>query len=133
MKVLTAYEFLGRAFSHPEALIDYCLASIDEGNACNIVDVTYVLHQCHQVTDYRRDDLCDFAERQDRVISRHRREDGAYSFFPKHAGTHYYGARMSRGLVESDIHGTHLLLWAQRLLAGLLHPGEDVSLKLPVT
>jgi hypothetical protein len=74
-----------------------------------------------------------FALRALQLIKRHRKEDGAFSFFPERANTTYYGVPVSRGLAESDVQGTHLLVWAITLCAGILGFGSELRWRLPAT
>lgn len=133
MKVLLLYDLIERPFRWPERLIDFCLTTANEEDACHSVDIIYVLHECHRWTSHRQGDVRRFAERKLDVINRHRRPDGAFSFFPDRTGTVYYGVRVAKGLPESDIHGTHLLVWATTLIADLLGFREELGWRLPVT
>ena len=134
MKVLLIYDLIGMPFRWPERLIDFCLAAATEDDACHNVDIIYVLHQCNYWTPHRRADIQAFAERRLKAIRNHVKPDGAFSFFPDRAGTHYYaGLRVSKGLPESDIHGTHLLVWASTLIADLLGFRDELGWKLPIT
>lgn len=133
MKVLTIYNLIGKPFRWPEHLIDFCLEAATEDDACHNVDIIYVLYQCNRWTSYRRDDIRRFAERKFCAIQKHVRSDGAFSFFPNRTGTHYYGVHVSKGLPESDIHGTHLLVWAATLIADLLGFRDQLGWKLPIT
>ena len=133
MKVLTAYELLERPFRWPGKLIDLCLDSFDARDACHSVDALYVLHACAKWTAHRRGEVKRFAGAMLQAIKAHHRQDGALSFFPDHANTHYYGVPVSHGLAESDVQGTHLLVWAVTLCADLLGFRSELGWNLPVT
>ncbi len=133
MKILTAYNLIGKPPQYVEHLIDFCLDADNDGDACRNVNILYVLYQCSRWTSYRINDTKAFAERKLAVIKNHRKNDGAFSFFPDRAGDNYYGARVSRGYPESDIHGTHLLVWALTLIGELLGFNKELGWKLPIT
>lgn len=133
MKVLTGYAFLGKPFRYSERLIDTCLAVTNDEHGCNNADVVYVLHQCARHTSYRQGDIRDYCARRLKIIKRFRREDGAFSFFEKGAQTHYYGVPVSRGLLESDVHGTTLFAWTLVMIGDLLGYDQELGWRLPVT
>ena len=133
MKILIAYNVVGKSPGYAERLTDLCLEADSSGNACNNVDILYVLYQCSKQTPYRIDDIKTFAGRKLAVINNHRKKDSAFSFFPDRAGEYYYGVRVSRGYPESDIHGTHLLVWALTMIGELLGFNKELGWKLPIT
>ncbi|MGQ9574278.1 MAG: hypothetical protein ACUVUC_03095 [Thermoguttaceae bacterium] len=133
MKVLTGYAFLNRPFRLAERLIDTCLASPSGHDGCDQADAVYVLHQCAGVTNYRRAEIEGSLVGRLRAIRRLQRADGAFSFFPDRAQTHYYGVAVSRGLPESDVHGTTLLVWTLVMIGDLLGFRAQYGWRLPVT
>jgi hypothetical protein len=133
MKVLTGYAFLNKPFRYPERLIDTCLAVANDDDGCNNADVIYVLHQCSHHTTHRREEILDYCIRRLKTVERFRREDGAFSFYGDRAQTNYYGASVSRGLRESDVHGTTLFVWTLVMIGDLLGFNQEMGWKLPVT
>jgi hypothetical protein len=132
MKVLTIYRLFGQPFRWPEQLIDLCLTVSENVDACHSVDVLFVLHECAVYTTHRRDEIRLFAEKMLTRIQHHHKSDGAFSFFPDYANTSYYGVPISQGLAESDVHGTHLLVWAITLCASLLDFQTELGWRFPV-
>ncbi len=133
MKVLTAYALLDKAFARPEKLIDFCLAVSNDQDACHNVDILYALYQCSRWTEHRRHEIQDFAARRVGIIRAHFKPDGAFSFFPEHTGTHYYGVRISDARAESDVHGTHLLIWGLTMAGELLGFNQNLGWRMPIT
>jgi len=133
MKILLAYDLVGRPPEYPERLIDLCLRAITDDDACHSVDIIYVLYFCNKWTSHRIDDIKSFAEEKLELIKKHFKSDGAFSFYPDRAGDTYYGVRMSRANPESDIHGTHLLVWALTMIGELLGFNKELGWKIPVT
>jgi hypothetical protein len=133
MKVLTGYAVLDKPFRYPERLIDTCLAAANDEHGCDNADVVYVLHRCAHYTTHRRGEIRDYCMRRLETIERFRRADGAFSFFEGRAQTSYYGAPVSRGLAESDVHGTTLFVWTLTLIGDLLGYNQELGWRLPVT
>ena len=130
MKVLTGLTVAGAgAAPMPERLVDLCLASGHEGDACDQLNAAYVLrHAAAAAPAYRAAETAAWAAaRLDGLRRYYHPRHGGFSFHPGRANTHYYGARLSRGLAEPDVHGTSLLLWGVSLLAPLA--GADCGLR----
>jgi hypothetical protein len=133
MKILTIYRLLGDSFRWPERLIDLCLSERNDRDACNSVDVLFVLYESSQWTSYRGNEIMMFAEHMLDRIRRHFKLDGAFSFYPDRTNTTYYGVPVSKGFAESDVHGTHLLVWAITLCASLLGFQSELGWRFPIT
>ncbi|MBF0262028.1 MAG: hypothetical protein HQL97_09375 [Magnetococcales bacterium] len=120
MKVLNALEWLEEPIHYPERLIDTCLLQGPPSAGCHVVDWIYVLHRAALQTDHRRPEIQrHLVEVVDR-IRLHQASDGGFSYLPGKAQSGYYGATISRGLNEGDIHGTCLLTWALAMSIDLL-------------
>jgi len=132
MKVLTAYAVLNRPIEQPEPLIDFCLASASAQDGCHNADILFVLHYCHQYTDYRRHDIEKFCWKRLEIIEQFRKSDGGFSFYHDKSQTAIYGVSISKGLPESDIHGTTLFLWSLKMIANILGYAGKVPWNMPV-
>lgn len=133
MKVLTGLSASGRlSFSYPERIIDTSLKIAEGTDACNDFNVVYVLYCCNKATDYRVDDIKNFCLKR---LSQYRRyyyeEKRGFSFHKDRANDVYYGARITKGLNEPDIHGTVMFLWGITLISKILK--LDIGLKEPIT
>ncbi|GIK40760.1 MAG: hypothetical protein BroJett011_45930 [Chloroflexota bacterium] len=133
MKVISGYSFCGLPFGRVNHLIDYCLASINDEHGCDNADIVFVLHQCHQLTHYREEEIQHFARNRLEEIKHFRAPDGGFSFAVGQAQTHYYSVPMSRGLPEGDIHGTTLFVWTLVMLADILGWRTKLGWQLPIT
>ena len=51
------------------------------------------------------------------MIAAHHNTDGGFSYNVGRAQKWYYGVPISKGLKESDIHGTVLLVWALAMIS----------------
>jgi hypothetical protein len=130
MKVVTGLRAWGGAeLPRPERLVDLALDARGGEDACSWLNAVYLLrHAAAAAPGHRRDEARAFAAQALSRLEAHRHaRPGGFSFYPGRANTHYYGARVSRGLPEPDLHGTMLLTWGLSLLQPLL--GEDWGLK----
>jgi hypothetical protein len=121
-----ALDWLEMPVQYPERLVATVLAHPPEPSGCHLVDAIYVLHQAlnsrgESRADERVRSYC--AQVQD-LVRAHANDDGGFSFYVRKAQTNYYGAPVSRGLEESDVQGTCLLVWALAMIGRLVEPGE---------
>lgn len=133
MKVITGYSLRGRTLKLPERLIDICLNSNRLETGCDMADAIYVLHECSKQTEYRRKDIREYCLKCIKEIRNFQLKDGAFSYFPNRAQKYYYGVQVSKGLCESDLHGTTLFVWSLVMIANLLGFIDDMGWRLPVT
>jgi hypothetical protein len=135
MKILIAYESVERNdFNNPEGLIDLCLSTINDGHACNNLNIICVLYYCSQRTDYRIEEIKNFCIKRLEIYKKHYwPEHGGFSFFERKANNIYYGAEISKGLEEPDVHGTSLFLWGIILILRILGFENNVKLNIPFT
>ena len=133
MKILTGYAFLKRPFLLSERLIDTCLAIPNAEHGCNNADVIYVLRECTRQTDYRCTEIQAWCRERVEVIRRFRQHDGGFSYAENTAQTNYYGAPVSRGLCESDVHGTALFAWSLVMIGDIMGWNGELGWTTPVT
>lgn len=120
MKVLMALEWLEVEPHYAERLIQTCLAYPPSPDGCHLVDAVYVLHQ--SLTGEAPGTVRAYLAHVVEMIRRHAHGDGGFSFYAGKAQDNYYGVPISRGLDESDIHGTCLLTWALAMIWKILAP-----------
>lgn len=135
MKIMTAYETAEKDdFANPEGLIDLCLSTINDGHACNNFNIVCILYHCSKKTKYKRTEIESyFLERLKLYKEHYWLEHGGFSFFKRRANDIYYGAKVSKGLAEPDIHGTVLFLWGIVLISKILNLNNDLNFKVPIT
>ena len=135
MKMMTAFAATGRwVFTMPELLIDLCLETIHNKQACDHFNIICVLYRCHKITKYREKEIIDFAFQKLGEFQRYYwKSHNGFSFYKNHAQTSYYGAKISEGFPEPDIHGTVMFLWGISLISDILGWREDLGLKIPLT
>jgi hypothetical protein len=135
MKMVTALDAAGRqTLSNPEGLIDLCLSVVNDGHACNHFNVICVLHRCRKLTAHRADEIEHYLLTRLSLYRQHYWPwSGGFSFFPNAANHRYYGARVTMGMPEPDIHGTVLMLWGIVLITEALGLCRDLPLSRPVT
>jgi hypothetical protein len=133
MQMVTALDAAGiKTLEAPEGLIDLCLSVVNGGHACNHFNVICVLHRCHQLTKYMRREIHAYClDRLQRYREHYWPWQGGFSFYHTAANDVYYGARVSTGMAEPDVHGTLLILWGIVLIADILGWKDDYGLKRP--
>jgi hypothetical protein len=131
MKVLMALDWLEVPIHYPERLVETVLAQPPEQSGCHLVDAIYVLHQALTSAQESRADerVRKYCVIVQELIRAHANDDGGFSFYVRKAQTAYYGVTVSRGLEESDVQGTCLLIWALAMIWRLLEP-ESARWKL---
>ena len=135
MKMITAYMAAEKdRVGKEEKLIDLCLGLTINPDACNNFNLVLVLYYVSKRTSYRRSDIYRFCLN---VISRYKchywSETKGISFFIGRSNHRYYGARLTKGLPEPDIHGTHLYLWGIVLISHMLELSVRKRLRAPIT
>jgi hypothetical protein len=135
MKMMTAYEAADRDdFDNPDGLIDLCLSVANDKNACDNFNIVCVLYHCAKKSDHRKDEIRQFCLDRLKTYRRHYwPEYGGFSFYEKRANDVYYLAKITKGLEEPDIHGTHLFLWGIALITKMMGMDERFGLKIPIT
>jgi glycosyltransferase involved in cell wall biosynthesis len=135
MKMVTAFEAAGITdLENPESLIDLCLKATNDQQACDHFNIICVLHYCSRITNYRKDEIVEFALNRLRMYEKHYwPEVGGFSFHQNRSQDNFYGAKVSCGYPEPDIHGTIMLLWGVVLICEILGWRSELNLRLPIT
>jgi len=137
MKVISGLKAVGKPnFKYPEKLIDLCLMTGNLNQACDALDAIYVVHYANKVIEntYRYEDIRNFCYRWLKICKEHYFPSiGGFSFFKHRANQYYYGAKLTKGLNEPDIHGTVLLLWGIALVSQILGIDKELGFKEFIT
>lgn len=123
MKVITGLLWTDSTLTNPEQLIDLCLSHREPVHACDQINKTLVLRYANEMTggSYRRIELTKWCEETLKDWENYYHpEQGGFSFWKHRANDRYYGARITRGLDEADIHGTVLFVWGLSMMAKLM-------------
>lgn len=136
MKVMTGLRVLGQpVFPAARALIDLCLTATNDRAACDNFNIIYVLNYCRALEPgYRESDMRRFClDRLAKYRQYYYPDLGGFSFRLGQANDRYYGARISRGLAEPDIHGTVLFLWGISVIVQMLGIADQFEFQEFVT
>lgn len=137
MKVLTGLKAANRMdIRHAERLIDLALSASNDRSACDNFNVVYVLKYAREAVGgtYREQEIKKFAEERLKIYREYYwPEIGGFSFYKGRANRTYYGARITQGLPEPDIHGTVMFLWGIALLTQTLQIEETVDFREFIT
>lgn len=133
MKILTGLIAIDKArFDYPEKLIDLCLETANDESACDNFNVILVLNYAGKLLGraYRQSDIEEFASKRLSIYHKHYHDDKkGFSFYIGKANNNYYGAKISKGLDEPDIHGTVLFLWGISIIAQLLGMEQELDFR----
>lgn len=133
MKVTTAMKVAKKmSFQYPEKLIDLCLSAKNDEHACDNFNIIYVLHYANKVVgnNYRYDEIKRFAiDRLSKYRNYYYSDIGGFSFLLYKTNVYYYGAKITKGLNEPDIHGTVMFLWGISIIAQILGIDKELRFK----
>ncbi|MFX0134715.1 MAG: hypothetical protein ACFFDN_13830 [Candidatus Hodarchaeota archaeon] len=133
MKVITGLKVAGKMnIKYPEKLIDLCLLAKNDEHACDNFNVIYVLHYASKMAkeNYRFDEIRKFSiDRLEIYKNYYFPELGGFSFLPNRSNMYYYGAKITKGLYEPDIHGTVMFLWGISIIAQILGIEKELGFK----
>ena len=136
MKILMGISLIGREYNWiQESHIDLALDSTHENNdACINFNTIYVLTKALEHTSYRQEEAINFLFRAISVWKKdyYWKKLGAFSFYKGRATSNYYGAQITRGLSEPDLHGTAMFCWGIYIIAKALKIHEECGLREPV-
>jgi len=99
-------------------------------HACDNFNIIYVLHYANKVAgnSYRVNEIKVFAEDRLEIYKRYYFPAiGGFSFLPNKANIYYYGAKITRGLNEPDIHGTCVFLWGISIISQILGIDKELG------
>jgi hypothetical protein len=124
MKILTGLIAVDKVHvPASEALIDTCLQATNDLDACDNFNIILVLNYASKQLkrNYRQKEIENFAlNRLQKYKAHYKKEQGGFSFFLNSANTRYYGAKITKGLNEADIHGTVLFMWGISIIIQIL-------------
>lgn len=133
MKIITGLQAADKLeFNFAKNIIDNLLIAKNDTHACDNFNIIYVLQKCNEVlnSEYKLGEIKNFMlDRLDIYRTFYYDKIGGFSFLPHQANKYYYGAKISKGLDEPDIHGTVMFLWGICLIAQVLDLNGDLNLK----
>lgn len=137
MKIITGLIAVDKTkFNYAKELIDTCLRSTNDEHACDNFNIILVLNYASKLLsrDYRQSEIEKFAiNRLAKYKAHYKKEQGGFSFFPFSANHNYYGAKITKGLNEADIHGTVLFLWGIAIASQILGIEKEIGFKEFIT
>ena len=137
MKIITGLKAVNKVrFNLAEKIINNTLLAINNEQACDNFNIVYVLKYCSEITkkSYRFNDIKSFMiDRLGKYKEYYYHNMGGFSFNKNKAGQFYYGAPISRGKREVDIHGTVMFLWGISIIAQILGINKNLKFKEFVT
>lgn len=134
MKILTGKEAANiLTINNHEKIIDGCLNAVNDYEACSNFNVVYCIFYCSRISDYKKKEIKKFCYDRLEIYRKFYFEDiGGFSFHLNKANDIYYGAKITRGLNEPDIHGTVMFIWGIALILRILEL-PNLNFKIPLT
>lgn len=133
MKIITGLKAAGIThFAYPEQMISACLSVINDTHACDNFNIIFVLKYALQNCSPRQPNkkvLDFFWDRLNIYRKYYHTDTGGFSFYQNRANTYYYGARITKGRNEADIHGTVLFLWGISIIVKTLELSHLVEFR----
>lgn len=133
MKIITGLIAVDKVdFNYAEQLVDTCLRSTNDEHACDNFNVILVLNYASKLLNrnYRQKEIEEFAlNRLVKYKTHYKKEQGGFSFFPFASNSIYYGAKITKGINEADIHGTVLFLWGIAIVSQILGIEKELQFK----
>jgi hypothetical protein len=132
MKIITGLLYTPQHSQHPQRLIDLCLSHPAQADrdACHQINQLLVVRYASQWTQYtyRSQEIESYCQQLLNDWQRYYHQDlGGFSFYPSRANQRYYGAAVTAGRNEPDIHATTLFLWGLSLMTPLIPEPALVS------
>lgn len=116
-----------------ESFVDFILDEMISCDACENFNTLYVLYLCDKNLDYRKSEIKKFVLNEiDNWMNYYHKKYYAFSFYKDKAQTNYYGARVSKGLDEPDLHGSAMFIWGILIASEILNLSEELGLQVPV-
>lgn len=133
MKIITGLRVADKInFRHSNKLIDLCLSVKNDKHACDNFNIIYVLRYANKMAygNYRLEEIKKFAQDRLEIYKNYYfPEFNGFSFLPKKANVYYYGAKITKGLDEPDIHGTCMFLWGISIIAQILGINKELEFR----
>lgn len=136
MKIITGLKAVNKVkFKYPAKIIDNLLKARNNSQACDNFNIVYVLKYCNELLkfSYRFKDIENFIFNRLEIYKQYYfSKIGGFSFIKNKASRTYYGAYITKGKNEPDIHGTVMFLWGISLIAQILDL-NDLQIKEFIT
>ncbi|MFA5210882.1 MAG: hypothetical protein WC414_00070 [Patescibacteria group bacterium] len=129
MKIFTGFDAIKRKPVVDKKIIDQVLEATNDNHACDNFNIIYVIYHLNLVyPEYRKEEIKKFAlERLENYKKYYYKDIGGFSFQKNKANQIYYGAKITKGLNEPDIHGTVMFLFGIDLISRILEVDKKLK------
>lgn len=129
MKVISGLVASKKTIPYSKEVLAYCIKFLGSHNACNIMDIIFCLYYCSQYCHDFDKEIQEVFIKQIEEIKKHWKDDGFSFFRSASQKTYLNDNNITKGLNESDVHGTILFLWAISLINDKLNMGYDLKIQ----
>jgi hypothetical protein len=112
-----------------ERLFNLALLQPNSNDGCGFFNNLFVIYNCIKYDNSLLSEfsLLQYLQNIFVAIKKFQREDGGYSFYSNKSQTKFYGAVVSEGYLESDLHGTSMITWAFVIISNLIEMQSNIK------
>lgn len=115
------------------SLVDLCLNNEKYTNACEHFNKLYVLSRVTKHSNYREAEIREYVIKMACNWKQYYwPEFGGFSFNLGKSAMSYYGAIITKGFAEPDIHGTAMFCWGIQIVSDILRINNTLGLREPI-
>ena len=110
-------------------LFNLALLQPNSSDGCGFFNNLFVIYNCIKYDKSLLSELTllNYLQNIFVAIKKFQREDGGYSFYSNKSQTKFYGAFVSKGYLESDLHGTSMITWAFVIISKLIEMQSNIK------
>jgi hypothetical protein len=123
-------------FNKFNELIDTALMASNDKHACDNFNLVYVLRYANELAEYQYKyaEIEEFIKKRLDIYKQfYYPAFGAFSFYKNKTNTNYYGAIISKGKAEPDIHGTVMFLWGLTVIGSFWNINHQTGIQEFIT
>lgn len=131
MKIFSALQWLDNVKVNEnlnKRLFNLALLQPNSTDGCGFFNNLFVIYNCikYDKSLLSEFSLINYLQNIFVAIKKFQRDDGGYSFYSDKSQTKFYGAVVSKGYVESDLHGTSMITWAFVIISNLIEMQSNI-------
>lgn len=132
MKIFSALQWIGNIKVDKKLnkkLFNLALLQPNSTDGCGFFNNLFVIYNCikYDKSLLSEFSLINYLQNIFVAIKKFHRDDGGYSFYTDKSQTKFYGAIVSRGYKEGDLHGTSMITWAYVIISNLIEMQSNIK------
>ncbi len=107
-------------------IVDICLQNLERKDACEHFNTVYVLSESLKISDYKRKESIEKILNTCSEWKKYYHENySGFSFNSEKSIEFFYGARVTKGLNQPDLHGTAMFLWGFLIASKVIDSNQN--------